>query len=99
MRFTYAVAAAGMALTALIGASAAHADTGVNGYVQCVGGDAEPPPPGQQAEFWFPSVHVIDVDLSSGVLPEQVVQRLVDMGVKPEDAATRVRCFMANAPH
>ncbi|ANR92701.1 hypothetical protein [Mycobacterium avium] len=99
MRFTYAVAAAGMALTALIGASAAHADTGVNGYVQCVGGDAKPPPPGQQAEFWFPSVHVIDVDLSSGVLPEQVVQRLVDMGVKPEDAATRVRCFMANAPH
>ncbi|ETZ54457.1 hypothetical protein I549_2620 [Mycobacterium avium subsp. avium 2285 (R)] len=42
---------------------------------------------------------MIDVDLSSGVPPEQVVQRLVDMGVKPEDAATRVRCFMANAPH
>lgn len=55
MRFTSAAAAAGMALTALIGASAAQADTGVNGYVQCVGGDAKPRHRGNRQNFGFPA--------------------------------------------
>lgn len=55
MRFTSGAAAAGMALTALIGASAAQADTGVNGYVQCVGGDAKPRHRGNRQNFGFPA--------------------------------------------
>jgi hypothetical protein len=82
----------------LMGASSAHADTGISGYVHCVGGDAKPPPPGVDAEFWFPSVHVIANDLDSGVPPAEITRRLVDMGVKPDDAATRVQCFVANQP-
>ncbi|OBG76262.1 hypothetical protein A5714_08975 [Mycobacterium sp. E2462] len=99
MRFTHVGAALIAAPLALLGAWPAHADTGVPGYVACVGGDAKPPPPGVNAEFWFPSVHVIAVDLDSGWSSDQVVQRLVGMGVKPDDAAKRVRCFMANQPH
>ncbi len=99
MRFIYVAAAAGMAIGGLISATPAHADTGVNGYVQCIGGDAKPPPPGVSAENWFPSVHVIATDFSSGVPTAQIVQRLVDMGVNPNDAATQVRCFVANQPH
>jgi len=76
----------------------AHADTGINGYVQCLGGDAKPPPPGVSAENWFPSVHVIATDLDSGVPPAQIAQILVGMGVKPDDAVTRVRCFVATQP-
>lgn len=83
----------------LLGAPPAHADTGVNGYAQCVGGGATPPPPGVSAENWFPSVHVIDVDVNSAVPSAEIVQRLINMGVNPDDAATRVRCFMANSPH
>lgn len=100
MRFTRRVATAGLAVSAavLMGAWTAHADTGVNGYVQCIGGDAQPPPPGVSAEFWFPSVHVIAVDLDSGWPSAQVVQKLVTMGVSPDDAAKRVRCFMDNQP-
>ncbi|BBY36294.1 hypothetical protein MMAN_04280 [Mycobacterium mantenii] len=99
MRFIYVPAAVGMAIAVSMGAPSAHAETGVNGYVQCIGGDAKPPPPGVSAENWFPSVHIIDVDISSGVPPAEVVQRLVNMGVKPDDAATRVRCYLANLPH
>jgi hypothetical protein len=50
------------------------------------------------AEDWFPSVHVIGNDLDSGVPSADITQRLVNMGVKPDDAATRVRCFLANQP-
>jgi len=105
MRSIYVATAVSMATTVLpiapvvlMGASSAHADTGINGYVHCLGGDAKPPPPGVDAEIWFPSVHVIANDLDSGVPPAQVAQRLVDMGVKPNDAATRVQCFVANQP-
>jgi hypothetical protein len=82
----------------LVGASSAHADTGINGYVHCLGGDAKPPPPGVDADVWFPSVHVIATDLDSGVPPAQITQILVGMGVKPSDAVTRVQCFVANQP-
>jgi hypothetical protein len=104
-RFIYVAAAVGTAIAVLlvapvvlIGASSAHADTGVNGYARCLGGDAKPPPPGVSAEDWFPSVHVMMTDLDSGDSPAQVVQILVGMGVKPNDAVTQVRCFMANEP-
>jgi hypothetical protein len=101
MRSIYVAAAVSMAIAApvaLMGASPAHADTGISGYVHCLGGDAKPPPPGVDAEFWFPSVHVIANDLDSGVPAAEVTRRLVDMGVKPNDAATRVQCFVANQP-
>jgi hypothetical protein len=93
-----AVAVLLIAPVVLMEASSAHADTGINGYVQCLGGDAKPPPPGVSAENWFPSVHVMATDLDSGVPPAQVAQILVGMGVKPDDAVTRVRCFVANQP-
>jgi hypothetical protein len=105
MRSICVAAAPGVALAVLViapvvlmGGPSAHADTGINGYVSCLGGDAKPPPPGVLAENWFPSVHVIQTDLDSGVPPAQVAQILVGMGVKPDDAATRVRCFVANQP-
>jgi hypothetical protein len=98
-------AVAGMAIGALLlapvvlkGASSAHADTGVDGYAHCLGGDAKPPPPGVSAVDWFPSVHVITTDFDSGVPSAQIVQILVGMGVPPKDAATRVQCFLANQP-
>ena len=98
-------AAVGMAIAVLLiapgvlmEAPSAHADTGIDGYVRCVGGDTKPPPPGVSAEVWFPSVHVITADFDGGVPAAQIVQRLVDMGVKPSDAATRVQCFVANEP-
>lgn len=82
----------------LMGASSAHADTGIDGYVRCVGGDTKPPPPGVSAEVWFPSVHVIMTDFDGAVPAAQITQRLVEMGVSPSDAATRVQCFLANQP-
>jgi hypothetical protein len=102
MRFIYVAAAVGIAITVPVvpmGASPAHADTGVNGYAQCIGNGAKPPPPGVSAENWFPSVHVIDNDIGSAVPPAQVVQRLVEMGVKPDDAVRRVQCYLVNLPH
>ncbi|OCB33258.1 hypothetical protein A5675_02130 [Mycobacterium malmoense] len=99
MRFLYVAAAVGVAVAVPMAASQAHAETGVNGYVRCLGGDAKPPPPGVSAENWFPSVHVIATDIDGAVPPDQVVQRLVVMGVKPEDAAKQVQCFIANQPH
>jgi hypothetical protein len=105
MRFIYVVAVVGTAIAVLlvapivlIGASSAHADTGVNGYARCLGGDAKPPPPGVDAEDWFPSVHVMATDFDSGDSSAQVVQILVGMGVKPNDAVTQVQCFLANEP-
>jgi hypothetical protein len=104
-RSIYVAAVVGMAIAVpliapvvLMGASSAHADTGVDGYARCIGGGAKPPPPGVSAEDWFPSVHVIATDLDSAVPPAQVVQRLVVMGVNPNDAVTRVQCFVANQP-
>jgi hypothetical protein len=104
-RSIYVAAAVGMAIAVLLiapgllmRASSAHADTGINGYVQCLGGDAKPPPPGVSAEDWFPSIRVIAFNLNSGVSPDQVALRLVDMGVKPNDAVTRVQCYIANEP-
>ena len=82
----------------LMGASSAHADSGLDGYAHCLGGGAKPPPLGVSAEDWFPSVHVIATDLDGGVPSAQVIQRLVEMGVAPNDAATRVQCFLANQP-
>lgn len=99
MRFIDVAAAVGVATTVLMGASPAHAETGAKGYASCIGGDAKPPPPGVSAELWFPSVHVIDNDIGSGVPPDEVVKRLVSMGVNPSDAATRVRCYLENSPH
>jgi hypothetical protein len=88
MRFIYVVAVVGTAIAVLlvapvvlIGATSAHADTGVNGYARCLGGDAKPPPPGVDAEDWFPSVHVMANDFDSGDSAAQVVQILVGMGV------------------
>jgi hypothetical protein len=103
MRFIYAAVSMAIAVLliaplVLMGASSAHADTGVNGYAHCLGGDAKPPPPGVSAEDWFPSIHVIAGDLDSGVPSAQVALRLVEMGVKPDDAVTRVQCFLANQP-
>ena len=103
MRFIHVVAAVGTAIAVQLVApleliGSAHADTGVKGYANCLGGDAKPPPLGVEAEDWFPSVHVIQTDIDSGDSPAQVVQILVGMGVKPSDAAIRVQCFMANQP-
>jgi hypothetical protein len=104
-RFSCVAAAVGLAIailvvapSSLMGAPSAYADTGISGYVNCLGGDAKPPPPGVLADVWFPSVHVIGNDLDSGVPSADITRRLVDMGVKPDDAATRVRCFLANQP-
>ena len=65
-----AVATVLTAPAVLVGASSAHADTGVDGYVSCVGGDAKPPPPEVSAVNWFPSLYVIDTDIASGVPAE-----------------------------
>nr|WP_232326871.1 hypothetical protein [Mycobacterium sherrisii] len=93
-----AVAALLIAPMLLTGVPSARAETGLDGYARCVGGDTKPPPPGVSADVWFPSVHVIQTDLDSGVPSAQIVQILIGMGVKPEDAATRVHCFLANQP-
>jgi hypothetical protein len=105
MRSICAAAAVGMAVAVLLIApvlltagSSAHAETGPNGYAHCLGGDAKPPPPGVSAEDWFPSIHVIQTDLDGGVPSAQIVQILVSMGVQPNDAVTRVQCFLANQP-
>jgi len=104
-RSSYVAAAVAMAIAVLLiapgvlmVASSAHADTGLDGYARCLGGDAKPPPPGVSAEDWFPSVHVITADFDSGVPSAQIAARLVEMGVKPSDAVTRVQCFLANQP-
>ncbi len=103
MRFINHAAAVGVAIAvlaipsaALMGAPSAHADSGIDGYARCVG--AEPPPPGVSPHNWFPSVYVIETDFDSAVPPAQIAQRLVEMGVKPNDAVTRVQCFVAYEP-
>ncbi|ORV37775.1 hypothetical protein [Mycobacterium conspicuum] len=101
MRFIHVGAAVGALLVApvvLFEASAANADTGIDGYVQCVGGDTKPPPKGVDADVWFPSVHVIATDFDGGIPSAQIVQILEGMGVAHKDAVTRVQCFVANQP-
>lgn len=105
MRFSNVAAAIGMAIAVPLFTQgvplttpSAHADSGIEGYARCVGGDTKPPPPGVLPGNWFPSVHVIETDTNSGVPAAQVVQRLVEMGVKPDDAVRRVQCFMAYGP-
>ncbi|MEB3980413.1 hypothetical protein OQ968_03955 [Mycobacterium sp. 663a-19] len=102
----YVAAAVGMAIAVLfmtpvvllIGASSAHADTGVNGYLRCMHSDAAPPPPGVRPGDWFPLVRSIETDLDSGESPAQIAQTLEGMGVKPSDAVTQVQCVVANQP-
>jgi membrane-associated phospholipid phosphatase len=102
MRFIQVGAVVGALLVApvvLSGASTAHAETGgSDGYARCLGGDAKPPPPGVDADVWFPSVHVITTDFDGGIPAAQIVQVLEGMGVAPADAVKRVQCFVANQP-
>lgn len=101
MRFIHFAAAVGMAIAVpvvLMGASPAHAETGAEAYARCIGNGAKPPPPGQSADTWFPSVHVINTDVNSAVPPAQIVQRLVEMGVKQDDAVRQVQCYLATMP-
>ena len=100
----YVAAAVGMAVAAmfsasvaLTGASPAHADTGMSGYLGCV--DSAGVPPKQQAEDWSPTIKVIEWNLNNAESPAQVAQKLVampGMGVKPNDALAEVQCVMAN---
>lgn len=92
------VASAILVIAPIVGAPSALADNGIVEYASCVGGGTQPPPPGVSPENWFPSVRVIETDFDSAVPPAQIVQRLVDMGVKPEDAVRRVQCFVVYAP-
>jgi hypothetical protein len=101
MRFTYFAAVIGMAIAVLViapvvlmGASSAHADT--NGYLRCIGSDAEAPL--GPAREWSGSVRVIETRLNSGESPAQAAQVLTGMGVKPNDAAAQVQCVLANWP-
>ena len=106
MRFIDVAAGVGMGIAALFTApvvlmgasSAAHADTGVNGYLHCIKSDAEPPPPGVHAGDWFPIVRVTEQGLNSAESPAQVADKLVGMGLKPNDAVTQVQCVLANEP-
>jgi hypothetical protein len=103
MRFTYVAAAVGMAIAVLfmapvvlMGASSAHADTGINGYLRCI--ESAGVPPRQRAEDWSLTVRVIKGGLNSAESPAEVAQKLAAMGVKPNDAVAEVQCVMANEP-
>jgi hypothetical protein len=101
MRFIHIAAAVGMAITVPIVpmvVSPAHAETGAEAYARCIGNGAKPPPPGQSADTWFPSVHVITVDVNGAVPAAEIVQRLVEMGVKQDDAVRQVQCYLATMP-
>jgi hypothetical protein len=104
MRFIYVAAAVGMAIAVLfiapvvlMGASSAHTDTGINGYLRCIKSDGVPPP-GVPVGDWLPSVRVIETGLNSGLSQAEVAQKLVGMGVKPNDAVAQVQCVVANEP-
>ena len=110
MRLTYVAAAVGIAIAVpfispvVLMGPFAHADTGgTNGYLRCIKSDAPPPPPGTDAQpdpggDYLPLVFFIETNLDSGVPPATVVAKLVDMGLKPNDAAMQVQCVMANWP-
>jgi hypothetical protein len=95
------VAAAGPAIAVLfivpavlMGASSAHADTGMDGYLRCI--DSAGVPPRQHAEDWSPTIKMIEWNLNNAESPAEVAQRLVATGFKPNDAAAEVQCVMAN---
>lgn len=101
MRFTYVAAAVGMAVAVLftapvvlMGASSAHAETGINGYLRCI--ESAGVPPRQRAEDWLPTIHIIEAHLNSVESPAEVAEKLAGMGVKPNDAAAEVQCVVAN---
>ena len=105
VRLTYVAAAVGMAITVLFIAPVAlmgpfaHADNGTESYLRCIKSDAPPPPPGTDAQPYRGVVSFIETNLDSGVPPATVVAKLVDMGVKPNDAVLQVQCVMAYEPH
>ena len=105
VRLTYVAAAVGMAITVLFIAPVAlmgpfaHADNGTEGYLRCIKSDAPPPQRGVDRPDYLPFVKFIQTDLDSGVPPASVVAKLVDMGVKPNDAVLQVQCVMAYEPH
>jgi hypothetical protein len=100
----YVAGAVSMAITALFtsfvvlaGATSAHADTRMNGYLHCI--DNAGVPPKQHAEDWSPTINVIEFNLNNAESPAQVAQRLTampGMAVKPDDALAEVQCVMAN---
>jgi hypothetical protein len=103
MRFTYVVAAVGIALAVLfiapavlMGVSSAHADPGINGYLRCI--DSAGVPPRQSAEDWSPTVRVIQTGLNNAESPAEVAQKLTAMGARPNDAVAEVQCVMAYDP-
>ncbi|OJZ75248.1 hypothetical protein BRW65_05400 [Mycobacterium paraffinicum] len=99
MRFIHVAAIAVLLVVpSVLVAGSAHADNGIEGYARCIGGGAQPPPPGVRPENWFPSVHVIETDMDGAVPPAQIVERLVVMGVNRPDAVRQVQCFMAYEP-
>ncbi len=100
----YVAAAVGMVIAVLFiasvvltGASSAHADTGMSGYLRCI--DSAGVPPRQHAEDWSPTIKVIEWNLNNAESPAEVAQKLAampGMGVKPNDALAEVQCVMAN---
>ena len=76
----------------------AHADNGTDGYLRCIKSDAPPPPPGVHGVDSLPFVKFIQANFGSAVPPAQIVAKLVDMGVKPNDAVMQVQCVMAYEP-
>jgi hypothetical protein len=89
-----AIAVLFIAPVVLMGASSAHADTGINGYLRCI--DSAGVPPRQHAEDWSPTIKVIEWNLNNAESPAEVAQRLAAMGVKPNDAVAEVQCVIAN---
>jgi hypothetical protein len=103
MRLTYVAAAVGIAIAvpfiapvALTGPFA-HADNGTESYLRCIKSDAPPPPPGEHGKL--PFVKFIQANYASAVPPAQIVAKLVDMGVKPNDAVLLVQCVIATQPY
>jgi hypothetical protein len=99
----YVAAVVGMAIAVLfiapvvlMGASSAHADTGINGYLRCI--QSAGVAPRQGAEDWSDTIRIIDGGLNSAESPAEVAQRLAAMGVKPNDAVAEVQCVLANEP-
>jgi hypothetical protein len=98
VHFTHVATTVGVAVVAqfiapvvLMGASPAHADTGINDYAHCV--SAAGLPPRQRAEDWLPTAQMIEMILNSGESSAQAAQMLVGSGVKPHDAAVEVACL------
>jgi hypothetical protein len=92
-----AIAVLFIAPVVLVGASSAHADVGINGYLRCI--ESAGVPPRQHAEEWSPTIRVIKTGLNSAETPAEVAQKLAAMGVKPNDAAAEVQCVLANQPN